>query len=75
MLTWILVIYAILTVMRSVWVENVSVGAMNISDILRHCECGICDHNNESDCIGQECACCYNFHIRARTDLNNGQKE
>ena len=47
--------------MGSVRVENVSVGVMNTSDILRHCECGICDHNNESDCIDQECACCYNF--------------
>ena len=61
--------------MGSARVENVSVGVMNTSDILRHCECGICDHNNESDCIDHECACCYNFHIRARIDLNNGQKE
>ena len=41
---------------------------MNTGDILRHCECGICGHSTESDCITKECVCCYNFHVRARKD-------
>ena len=30
-----------------------------------HCECGICGHFNEKDCIENECKCCSNFHIRS----------
>lgn len=44
---------------------------MNTSDILRHCECGMCGHQNESDCLSNECECCYNFHIRSRKELEN----
>ena len=47
---------------------------MNTDDILRHCECGICGHMNESDCKEKECTCCYNFHIRARNEYNNSVK-
>lgn len=44
---------------------------MNTDDILRHCDCGICGHMNESECIEHECKCCYNFHVRARNDYNS----
>ena len=44
---------------------------MNTDDILRHCDCGICGHMNEAECIEHECHCCYNFHIRARNDYND----
>ena len=47
---------------------------MNTDDILRHCDCGICGHMNEAECIEHECHCCYNFHIRARNDYNNTVK-
>jgi hypothetical protein len=30
-----------------------------------HCECGICGHFNEKDCIENECKCCSNFHLRS----------
>ncbi len=29
------------------------------------CECGICGHFSEDECIGKECKCCINFHIRS----------
>jgi hypothetical protein len=32
---------------------------------LIHCQCGICNHNIELDCIKRECNCCFNFHIRS----------
>lgn len=31
----------------------------------RSCECGICSHHNENECIVNECVCCTNFHIRS----------
>jgi len=30
-----------------------------------HCECGICGHVNEKECISKECKCCINFHMRS----------
>lgn len=29
------------------------------------CECGICGHYSEEECLGKECACCVNFHLRS----------
>ena len=29
------------------------------------CECGICGHHNESECLQKECKCCLNFHERS----------
>ena len=31
----------------------------------KSCECGICDHYSESECIQKECKCCLNFHERS----------
>lgn len=31
----------------------------------RSCECGICGHYHEDECIEKECKCCLNFHIRS----------
>lgn len=37
-----------------------------VNDIMSiHCECGICGHGAEQECITQECQCCTNFHIRS----------
>ncbi len=30
-----------------------------------HCECGICGHFTEDECIKNECKCCINFHLRS----------
>ena len=35
-----------------------------------HCECGICGHFNEKDCIEKNCECCSNFHIRSGSNAN-----
>ena len=35
-----------------------------------HCECGICGHFEEKDCIEKECKCCSNFHIRSGSNVN-----
>lgn len=32
---------------------------------LVYCDCGICNHIPESECIKIECECCFNFHIRS----------
>ena len=32
-----------------------------------HCECGICGHFSENECIKNECKCCNNFHLRSGT--------
>jgi hypothetical protein len=29
------------------------------------CECGICDHQTEEECVKKECKCCLNFHERS----------
>ncbi len=29
------------------------------------CECGICGHPTEEECIKKECKCCLNFHERS----------
>ena len=29
------------------------------------CECGICGHHKESECLKLECKCCINFHLRS----------
>lgn len=31
----------------------------------RGCECGICCHFTENECIDNECVCCNNFHMRS----------
>jgi len=28
-----------------------------------HCECGICGHFDENECVKNECKCCSNFHL------------
>lgn len=30
-----------------------------------HCECGICGHVIEQECVAKECGCCTNFHVRS----------
>ena len=30
-----------------------------------HCECGICGHFDETECVKNECECCSNFHLRS----------
>ena len=35
-----------------------------------HCECGICGHFTEDECISNECKCCINFHIRSGPKTN-----
>ena len=30
-----------------------------------HCECGMCGHVAEKECIAKDCNCCVNFHIRS----------
>jgi hypothetical protein len=37
----------------------------------KSCECGICGHHNESECIEKECKCCLNFHERSGPKKNN----
>lgn len=32
---------------------------------MRSCECGICGHFSESECLDKECKCCINFHRRS----------
>ncbi len=29
------------------------------------CECGICGHFSEEECISKDCKCCSNFHLRS----------
>lgn len=29
------------------------------------CECGICGHHYESECLEKKCKCCLNFHERS----------
>ncbi len=29
------------------------------------CECGICGHYADDECIKNECKCCLNFHLRS----------
>ena len=31
----------------------------------KSCECGICSHYDEKNCIAKECRCCINFHRRS----------
>ena len=35
-----------------------------------HCECGICGHFSENECIKNECKCCSNFHLRSGATSN-----
>lgn len=30
-----------------------------------HCECGICGHTVDQECIMNDCDCCVNFHVRS----------
>lgn len=32
---------------------------------MRSCECGICGHFSEDECLDKECGCCINFHTRS----------
>ena len=32
---------------------------------MRGCECGICNHFSEAECLDKECKCCINFHLRS----------
>ena len=34
-------------------------------DMSNSCECGICGHHSESECLQKECKCCLNFHERS----------
>ena len=31
----------------------------------RGCECGICNHFSEEECLEKGCECCSNFHVRS----------
>ena len=33
--------------------------------MVTHCECGICGHFDENECVKNECKCCSNFHLRS----------
>jgi hypothetical protein len=33
------------------------------------CECGMCDHVSDKECIEEECKCCINFHLRSGPKL------
>lgn len=33
-----------------------------------YCNCGMCNHIPDSECIQKECRCCFNFHIRSSTN-------
>ena len=33
--------------------------------MMKGCECGICGHRNEEECVKNNCKCCINFHIRS----------
>ena len=33
--------------------------------MVAHCECGICGHFDENECVKNECKCCSNFHLRS----------
>lgn len=33
--------------------------------VIIHCECGLCEHRSEKECIRKECSCCNNFHVRS----------
>ena len=33
--------------------------------MVTHCECGICGHFDENECVKNECECCSNFHLRS----------
>ncbi|KAG2479115.1 MAG: hypothetical protein NPMRth3_820003 [Nitrosopumilales archaeon] len=45
---------------RSVISEKVVLYNMKI-----HCECGICGHTIDQECIMNDCDCCVNFHVRS----------
>lgn len=34
-----------------------------------HCQCGICGHSSDKDCLRKECECCMNFHLRSGPKL------
>ncbi|ABK77218.1 hypothetical protein CENSYa_0585 [Cenarchaeum symbiosum A] len=38
------------------------------------CECGICGHFSEEECIKRECRCCMNFHIRSGSVIRGGAR-
>ena len=37
----------------------------SVEKIQMHCDCGICGHFMEQECIEKECRCCLNFHLRS----------
>ena len=57
--------------MSDVKISNAYVGVMNTSDLLSHCDCDVCAHGREIECIKCKCSCCYKFHIRARNEINS----
>ena len=42
----------------------------HIERIQIHCDCGICGHHTEKECVEKECKCCLNFHVRSGPKLN-----
>ena len=44
--------------MKIIWSAAASAG-------MRGCECGICHHFSEAECLDKECKCCINFHLRS----------
>ena len=45
------------------------------SSMKTHCECGICGHFTEDECIKNECKCCSNFHIRSGTKSSSNDSD
>jgi len=40
-------------------------GEIGAKTVMIGCECGICEHRLESECIRNKCKCCFNFHERS----------
>ncbi len=36
------------------------------------CECGICGHFSEEECVKIQCKCCLNFHLRSGPKTKKG---
>lgn len=48
---------------------------MSSINILRHCQCGMCGHYLERECVEMECRCCVNFHVRSGSKSNGNRKD
>ncbi|MHB8603542.1 MAG: hypothetical protein ACYC6W_12690 [Nitrosotalea sp.] len=47
----------------------------SVERIHMHCDCGICGHYTEQECIQMECKCCLNFHVRSGPkSISSGKK-